>query len=63
MGEKGSGGVLKLSVGNGSLGTSLWEACGVCEDSIAKLYFWELLDRGALSATMPILFCAATRLA
>ena len=60
MDREGSGDVLKLSAGEGSLGTSSWRARGVCEGSMAKSYFWGPVDGGALSVTMSILFCAAT---
>jgi len=39
MGGEGSGDVLKLSAGEGSLGTSSWRAHGVCEGGMAKSYF------------------------
>ena len=61
MGGEGSGDVLKLSAGEGSLGASSWGARGVCEGGMAKSYFWGPADGGALSVTMSILFCAATR--
>jgi len=60
MGGEGSGDVLKLSAGEGSLSTSLWGAHGVCEGGMAKSYFWGPADRRALSVTMSILFCAVT---
>ena len=60
MGEEGSGDVLKLSVGEGSLSASSWGACGICESSMVKSYFWGPANGGALSTTMSILFCAAT---
>ena len=61
MGGEGTSDVLKLSVGGGALGASLWGARGVCEGGMAKSYLWGLAEEGALSATMSILFCAATR--
>ena len=61
MGREGSGDVLKLSVGERSLGVSSWGACGVSEGGIAKSYFWRPAEGGTLSATMSILFCIATR--
>jgi len=63
MGSEGSGDVLKLLVGKGLLGAPSYGACGVCEGSMAKSYLWELAEERALSATMSILFCAATHLA
>ena len=60
MGGEGSGDVLKLSVGEGSLGVPSYGTHGVCESSMAKLYLWELAEERALSATMSILFCAVT---
>ena len=46
--------------GEGLLSASLWGARGVCEDDMAKSYFWEPADGGALLASMSILFCAVT---
>ena len=43
-----------------SLGAFLWGAHGVSEGSMVKSYFWRPVKGGALSATMSILFCAAT---
>jgi len=39
VGGKGSGGVLKLSAEEGSLGAFSWGARGVCKGSMAKSYF------------------------
>ena len=58
--REGSGDVLKLLAGEGLLSASSWEAHGVCEGGMVKSYFWGPVDGGALSATMSILFCAAT---
>jgi len=60
MSGEGSGDVLKLSAGEGSLGMSSWGARGVSEGSMAKSYFWGLVEGGVLSATMSILFCIVT---
>jgi len=46
VGGEGSGDVLKLSAGKGSLGMSLWRARGICEGGMAKSYFWRPADGG-----------------
>ena len=61
MGGEGSRDVLKLSMGEGLLGTSSWGAHGVSKGGMAKSYFWGLAEGGALLATMSILFCVVTR--
>ena len=61
MGGEGSGDILHLSVGGRSLGASSWGARGVCEGGMAKSYLWGPASEGALSASMSMLFCAATR--
>jgi len=56
IGGEGSGDVLKLSAGEGSLGASSWGARGVCEGDMAKSYFWGPADGGHCRSLCPYYF-------
>jgi len=60
-GQGGFWGRIEVVSRGGFVRRILMGARGICEGGMAKSYFWGPAGGGALSVSMSMLFCAATR--